>query len=319
MSVENTLTTLTAACGGSKWVSRGNSREDFIKTWGNWGSSSECGRLRAVLLKRPGPEIGEIEDCDAMLMQADLDPCLARAQHRALAHAYEANGVAVHYVEGGRSDKPNAYFCRDLMLMTPEGAIIARPASIVRAGEERYVAEALGRLGVPILMTVHGAGTFEAADASWVNKDLCFIAEGLRTNKEGANQVERMLRDLGTREVVRVQLPYGVMHLDCLINFPDHNLVAIWPRRTPYVIWHMLREYGFSFIEVENDEEAETHQSMNFVALEPGKILMPKGDNHLKARYEKAGVTCIEVEIGELMKGGGGIHCMTAFLRQDEP
>ena len=53
-----------------------------------------------------------------------------------------------------------------------------RPASTVRAGEERYVAAALGALGVPILMSVHGNGTFEGADAMWAAPDLCFVADG---------------------------------------------------------------------------------------------------------------------------------------------
>lgn len=312
-------TRLIAAQGGSKWLPREVSRENFVNTWGDWGSSTECGCLHAVLLKRPGPELALIEDFDAMLIRTE-NPNLERmqAQHDALAQAYEAHNVAVHYVTGSRCDKPNAYFCRDLMLMTPEGAIIARPASQARAGEERYLAEALGYLGVPILMTVHGTGTFEAADVSWVNKDLCFLAEGLRTNKEGADQVEYILRKIGTKNVVRVQLPYGVLHLDCVLNFLDRDLAVIWPHRTPYVVWRTLRDRGFRFIEVENEEKAEAYHSINFVALEPGKILMPSGDRSMKARYEDAGVTCLEVDVSELLKGGGGIHCMTAFLRRDD-
>ena len=160
-------------------------------------------------------------------MRADLLPELARAQHDALSDAYRAHGVAVHYVESTRPDKPNAVFVRDLMLMTPEGAIVTRPASTVRAGEERHVAAALTRLGVPILMTVHGHGTFEGADVAWVDRNLCFLAEGLRTNGEGADQVEQMLREIGVGDVVRVGLPYGAMHLDGLLNILDRDLAVV--------------------------------------------------------------------------------------------
>ncbi len=311
-------TTLTAAYGGYKWLPRVMSRENFVDTWGDWGSSSECGQLHSVLLKRPGLELGLVKDFDAMLMREPVDLALAQAQHDTLAQTYRDHGVSVYYVEGGRIDKPNAYFCRDLVLMTPEGAIVSRPASLARAGEERYLVEALGRLGVPVLMTVHGEATFEAADVSWVNKDLCFLSEGLRTNKAGADQVEHMLLEIGTKNVVRVQLPYGAMHLDCVLNFIDHDLAVIWPNRTPYTVWRTLREQGFTFIEVEDSEDADDSQAINFVALAPGKILMPKGGKRLKARYEEAGVTCIEVDISELIKGGGGIHCMTVFLKRDD-
>lgn len=308
---------LTAAYGGEKWSPRTNDmRADMRLNWGDWGSGSEVGKLRAVLLRRPGAELDDIEDFDAVQMRADLNPDLARAQHDAMADAYEANGVGVYYVENSRNDKPNQMFIRDLMLMTPEGAIITRPASTVRAGEERFVAEALGRNGVPILMSVHGSGTFEGADCLWVNDDLCFLAEGLRTNTEGANQVERMLREIGVREVVRVQLPWGAMHLDGVLAIADTDVAIAWPHRTPFPVIKTLQERGFRIVEVV-EEEAHGLMPMNFVALEPGKLLMPKGGVRSAERYSAAGLDVIEIDISELMKAGGGVHCMTGFLKRD--
>lgn len=315
---------MTAAYGGGKWSPRVVSLRDELAgsaevVWGAWGVSSEYGRLRAVLLRRPGPELDEIVDFDAAQMRADVRADVARAQHDALAAAYRAHGVTVHFVERARPDKPNAMFIRDLMLMTPEGAIVTRPASTVRAGEERYVAEALARLGVPILMTVHGAGTFEGADVAWVDADLCFLAEGLRTNREGADQVERMLREIGVREIVRVDLPYGAMHLDGLLGLLDRDLAVVWPRRTPYAVVRTLRERGFRLLEVEDEREAQERLPMNVVALAPGEVLMPSGGDRLRAAYEAAGVTCHQVEVSELIRAGGGLHCLTGFLKRDEP
>jgi N-dimethylarginine dimethylaminohydrolase len=225
--------------------------------------------------------------------------------------------VTVHLVKGGHEDKPNAMFIRDLMLMTPEGAIVTRPASTIRAGEERYVAEALASLGVPILMSVHGRGAFEGADVSWIDDDLCFLAEGLRTNREGADQVERILREIGVREVVRVGLPWGAMHLDGLLNILDRDLAVIWPRRTPFSVVDTLKQRGFRFIEIQDEHEAQHCLPMNFVALRPGEIVMPAGGDATRTLYEDAGVVCHTVEIDELIKAGGGIHCMTGFLKRD--
>ena len=310
---------VSTAYGGGVWSPRlASMRDDMAEAWGEWGVSSECGRLHAVLLRRPGPELDAIEDFDAVQMRAGLDPDLARRQHDALAAAYRACGVEVHYVERGRIDKPNSMFVRDLMLMTPEGAIVTRPASTVRAGEERLVAEALARAGVPILMTVHGGGTFEGADVAWVDRDLCFLAEGLRTNEEGANQVERMLREIGVRDVVRVGLPYGAMHLDGLLSLVDRDLAVVWPRRTPFKVVQTLRARGFRFIEVEDEAETQTCLPMNGVAVAPGEIVVPAGGTTMLARYAEAGVVCHVVEVGELIKAGGGIHCMTGFLKRDD-
>lgn len=317
-SAATVTTTLSGAYGGEKWSPRTAAlREEMPDVWGDWGSGSECGTLRAVLLRRPGSELDEIEDFDAVQMRTDVDPELARAQHDELVAAYRGHGVDVHLVERRRLDKPNSMFVRDLMLMTPEGAIVARPASTVRAGEERLVSQALGELGVPILMSVHGSGTFEGADVSWYDEDLAFVAEGLRTNEEGADQVERMLREIGVKEVVRVGLPYGGMHLDGLLNFADRDLAVVWPRRTPLKIVETLRRRGVRVLEVIDDQAAHACLPMNFVALAPGEILMPTGGDRMREVYEQAGIRCHVVDVSELIKAGGGIHCMTGFLRRE--
>jgi len=313
-----TVSILSAAYGGELWSPRvAAMTEDMTSTWGDWGVSSEIGKLHAVLLRRPGSELDTVVDFDAMQMRSDLYPERVREQHDGLADAYRAAGVVVHYVERGRIDKPNAMFVRDLMLMTPEGAIVTRPASTVRAGEERLVAETLAQLGVPILMSVHGCGAFEGADVIWVDEELCILAEGLRTNEEGADQVERMLREIGVAEVVRVGLPHGAMHLDGLLAIIDRDLVVVWPRRTPFKAVNALRKRGFRLIEVDDEREAQDCLPMNFVALAPGEILMPAGGSGMRAKYEAAGVCCHVVDIGECIKAGGGIHCMTGFLKRD--
>src|SRR5687768_17524213 len=98
---------LTAAYGGAKWSQRTEPMHaEMADLWGDWGASSECGTLRAVLLHRPGVELDTIDDFDAMQMRSDIVPEIARSQHDALADAYRAHGVAVHYVEQTRSDKP---------------------------------------------------------------------------------------------------------------------------------------------------------------------------------------------------------------------
>jgi N-dimethylarginine dimethylaminohydrolase len=126
-----------------------------------------------------------------------------------------------------------------------------------------------------------------------------------------------MLREIGVSEVVRVGLPHGAMHLDGLLAILDRDLAAIWPRRTPFKVVDVLRRRGFRFIEVEDEDEAQHRLPMNFVALAPGEILMPAGATQMQERYEAFGVTCHTVDIGECIKAGGGIHCMTGFLKRN--
>jgi N-dimethylarginine dimethylaminohydrolase len=309
---------LSAAYGGEKWSPRlASLTEELGTVWGDWGVDSEIGRLRAVLPRRPGPDLDAVTDFDAAQMRSDLCPELARRQHDELADAYRSFGVSVHYVERGHPGKPNSMFVRDLLLMMPAGAIVACTASTERAGEERLVTEALEQVGVPILITVHGSGTFEGADVTWIGRELCFLAEGQRTNEEGANQVERMLSEIGVCSVVRVGLPHGAMHLDGVLAIVDRDVAAIWPRRTPCKEVDVLRKRGFRFVEIADEREGQDALPMNFVAVAPGEIIMPAGGARMRERYEAAGVRVHTVEIGECIKAGGGIHCMTGILKRD--
>ncbi|MDH5664251.1 MAG: amidinotransferase, partial [Candidatus Bathyarchaeota archaeon] len=94
--------------------------------------------LRAVLLHLPGKEVEGLENPDEAQMLSPIETDLIRRQHDALAQAYRHAEVQAHYVNPAITPPPNIMFVRDLFFMTPEGAILARPASTVRAGEERH-------------------------------------------------------------------------------------------------------------------------------------------------------------------------------------
>jgi N-dimethylarginine dimethylaminohydrolase len=307
-----------AAHGGDGWAAReGTLLDELGSVWADCGVRSECGTLRAVLMRRPGPEIECVTDPRAALWFDVLDPLFARAQHDALAEVYREHGVAVHYVEEVPLDKPNAYFCRDLFAMTPTGAIVGRTASRSRAGEERYGAAALARIGVPIVHTVHGGGTFEGADVVVVSEDLVFVGQGMRTNRVGAEQVAETFRAVGVARVEIVQIPYGCGHIDGTVNIVDRDLAVVFPTQLSYVVYETLKCHGFRILDLPDAAEAQLGMALNMVPLAPGVVVMPAGNPITRAALERAGVECIEVEVGELMKGAGAVHCMTGVVTRD--
>jgi N-dimethylarginine dimethylaminohydrolase len=279
---------------------------------------SEWSPLKAVLLHRPGPELEEAREPDRLQMLEVLDADRAGHQHDALAQAYREVGVAVHCLglEPQGTPPPNLMFVADLMFMTPEGAIIGRPASTVRAGEERFVARRLADLGVPILRTVRGTGLFEGADAAWIDPRTVLLATGLRTNAEGAAQVTSLLREMGV-QVVPVGLPYGAMHLMGQLRFADRDLALAWPGRVPFGAVEALRARGYTVLFLPDEGEAERRMALNFVTLGPRQILMAAGNPITQAFYEDAGITCLTVEVDELIKAAGGIGCMTGILERE--
>jgi arginine deiminase len=306
-----------AAYGGEGWSPRTESlREEIGRTWGPCGVDSEWAPLKSVLLHRPGRELEGLAEPNAVQMLAPLDTSRVVEQHDALAEAYRDAGVTVHYVEPDLSPSPNQMFVADLMFMTPEGAIVGRPASTVRAGEERWVAQRLSSLGIPILRSVRGQGTFEGADAAWIGPRRVLLSTGLRTNAEGANQVASVLEEMSV-EVLRVGLPYGAMHLMGQVRLADRDLAIAWPGRVPYAAVGALREHGFTVLFLPDLEEAVKGFALNFVTLSPRQILLPAGNVVTQAFYEQAGIACLTVEIDELLKAAGGMGCLTGVLERE--
>jgi N-dimethylarginine dimethylaminohydrolase len=255
------------------------------------------------------------EDPEASLLLASPDPGLAQLQHDGLAQAYRSLGVEVHYVEPPVTPPPNQLFVADLFAMTPEGAILARPASTVRAGEERWAAAALAALGVPILRSIRGKGVFEGADLMWIHPGTALLAQGLRTNREGADQVRGILEEMGIR-VVQTRLPEGTMHLMGQLRIVDRDLAVAWEGRLPEEAVQALEDEGVRVAFIPNPEEATRGFALNFVVLGPRRILMPDGNPQTLAFYEQLGIECWRVEVGEIGKAAGSIGCLTGILRR---
>ncbi len=306
----------TAAYGGDNWSPRTNSHGDEIgRLWEGFAVNSEWRRLQAVLLHPPGPELTAHPDPESIQMLDLPDWQRARQQHNDLAQAYRSHHVAVHYVQPDGTPSPNQIFCADLFFMTPEGAILARPASTVRAGEERWVARRLADLGIPILLTLRGTAVFEGADAHWLDEDTVLIARGLRTNDEAIAQIGNLLAEMGVT-LITVDLPVGTMHLMGILRFLDRDLALAWPYRLGWRAVNALRERGFQVLFLPEETEASRGGALNFVTLGPREVLMAAGNPVTQGFLESYGVTCHTLEVDELLKAAGGIGCLTGVLQR---
>ena len=314
--------TVEKACNdyGEKWFTDTSSfEENLVHVWGRkWSVSSEVGRLRAVLLRRPGREIERVTDPADCRWKALMDVEKARDQHDAMAQIYRDHGVEVFYVEDQREDRPNALFMRDNVLGTPEGAILCRQSTPFRRGEERAVAAALGKIGCPIVRTISGTGVFEGACGMWIDRETILLGTGVRANAEGVRQVEEVLRPMGVKNFIHYQISWGHAHLDGMMTPVDRKKILIFPWQSPYDVVKPLMDRGFEIIEAPSIEEVKTGSAINMVALEPGVMLMSAGNPETTKVLERHGVEVIHIDISELRKGFGALHCMTAFLAREE-
>ena len=246
----------SAAYGGDNWSPRVSSHQDEIgKVWESCGINSEWEALKQVLLHKPGLEFSKLTNPDRFQMLSNLDQKTVCKQHDDLANKFKELGVRVQYVDPDETPSPNLIFCADLFFMTPEGAILSRPASTVRAGEERWVARRLANLGIPILRSLRGNATFEGADALWIDLDTVIIGIGLRTNQEGINQTTRGLNEMGV-EVISIDLPVGSMHLMGILRIVDKDLALTWPYRIAWKAQDALKARGYKVLYIPDEKEA---------------------------------------------------------------
>jgi len=305
------------AIPGERWFPKETCfEEDLPLYWGDWGVSSEVADLKAVLMRRPGKEVEKFVASEVRFSDEPIDVELMRRQHDHVADIYRHHGVQVYYVEEQREDRPNAVFCRDLMLMTPEGAIISRPGMATRRGEERYVAKALADIGVPIIRTICGNGMFEGANAMWVDRYTVILSTGVRCNRAGYDQACYELKRMGVTEILHMQQPYSNIHIDGLMNAASEDIVMIHASQVPYDVVNALKKKGYKILEAPSQTEVREGFGCNFVALRPGLVVMPDGNPRCQELLEKNGVKIITVDLSEIMKGKGALHCITAFLKR---
>jgi len=278
------------------------------------GVRDEVSPLVSVLLHRPGEELAASAAPAAVCMIEPLDIAIARQQHDALAQAYQEAGVRVEYLQPPAPPPPNTMYLADLFFMTPEGAILARPAMPVRRGEECLAAAGLEALGVPLLGAVEGDGTFEGADALWIAADRVLLGRGKRTNPAGVAQVGKILGGIGV-DVAVVDLSAEVMHLMGVLRFLDADLAVGWPGRLPERAAAVLEQSGYRIL-FPSDGEELSRMAINLVTLGPRRIIMPAGCPETRGLFEEAGVTCTTVDVDELAKGAGGIGCLTGVLHR---
>jgi N-dimethylarginine dimethylaminohydrolase len=206
--------------------------------WGRrWGVFNDVGRLRTVLVHRPGDELRTVDpsmrhpDAPALVhpeakwyFWGEDAPDIEQMQreHDALTAALVANDIEIVTLDEPRPDDINAMFTRDMLIAVPGGAIIGRMGPLMRRGQELNVLRTLARIGMPVLATVHGTGTFEGGGFAMLDETHAVCAIGHRGNEEGARQVEQVLNTLGI-ELLRVHCRGWSCHIDGELVIHPHD------------------------------------------------------------------------------------------------
>ncbi|MCK9594361.1 MAG: arginine deiminase family protein [Candidatus Omnitrophica bacterium] len=290
---------------------------------GNNFPDSEYKRLRRVLLYQPGPEIANITDPESVLHLRRIDYPGIKKEYRKIQECFRRLSIKVFMLKP--RDNPdragqnlfNLIYTRDLFFMSPKGAIIAKMASSVRSKEPGQVRKLLKGSGIPVIGAVKGQGTFEAADALWLNNKLVVVGVGRRTNAAGFKQVKKTLAGQGIR-CISVPAPKITLHLLGSLQLIDSDL-ALVRADYPYMdLFDLLRNNKIKIIKVPANAEVKEKQAMNIVCVAPRKIIMPADCPRTREFYRKRKIKiAAELKLAELANGAGGLACATAVISRD--
>lgn len=304
--------------------------ERQARIWGRtWGCDNDVGKLRAVLMHRPGgefdvidrarkiPETGTYGDLETgWYWQSDHIPDLAelQAQHDGLADLLRAEGVEILYLDGVSDGRFKSVYTRDSCIAVKGGGIVTRLAPRMRHGEELPVTRALAQAGMPILRTLHGTAMAEGGSFAWLNAETAVIGRGIRINDDGIRQIEEVLRYQGVELIVVDLFGYDI-HIDGHFLMVDRDIALIWANGLPFTFLERLKSLGIRTVEMSANDNPWI---VNGLAIAPGRVVMPRGiSNETRDKLESLGVTLIEIDYDKVQLNGGGIHCSTSPLIRD--
>lgn len=278
-----------------------------------FGCQSMVAPLRTVLVRRPDASF-VVSDTKKWGYTSAPDLERARAEHALLVALIRASGAEVRFHNVPQPGRADAIFVHDPAIVTSQGAIILRMGKELRRGEETSMAAALEKLSVPILATLQAPATAEGGDLLWVRPDWIAVGQGFRTNPEGLSQLAEVLEEVGVR-TEPVPLPYfrgpdACLHLMSLISLVDEDLAVVYPPLLPVPFWRSLKDAGFDFIEVP-DEEFE-RMAPNVLAVAPRDCIMLEGNPVTQQRLEESGCRVRTYRGNEIsLKAEGGATCLT--------
>lgn len=304
--------------------------EDLLTRWWGrpWGCRNDVGKLRLVLMHRPGPEVEIVDTSKRLEMGAfgnvqegwywrgaeGPDLSGMQCQHDAYAAALESEGVEIVRLDSAGPDRMKSCYTRDAVIGVGGGVIITRLGPRIRRGEEAQASRTVARLGCPILRTLSGTAVAEGGSFAWLDEKTAVFALSSRGNEEGARQIEEVLRSQGV-ELIRIDLTGYRLHIDGVFLMIAPDLALVNPAQLPHSFLARLKALGIETIEVHHEDNPWI---INGLAVAPRRVIITEGaSNYTLDRLAARGVEVIPLPYDLMCSGGGGPHCSTAPLIRD--
>lgn len=305
----------------------------FEEVWGNdFGVDNSVGKIKKILVHRPGVELEQLAngkyegEAGARILTDSKgrirnyfkgtnlpDIGKMQYQHDCMTQHLKENGVEVLELEDPSGYWTNLTFARDVAMIVNKGAILTRFAMYFHQGDTVLTQKFLADQGIPLLGAIQGNGTIEGGSFSMLDPKTAIIGRSVRINNEGIEQLRTILSYQGI-ELIVVDMPASYIHLDEAFLPVDKNKILVSTFILPHWFLKFLQEKGYQLIETDRDDPMLTN---NCLAIEPGKVLFQETGIKTRINMEKAGIEILPVDLSEINKIGGGIHCATLPLLRE--
>ena len=250
--------------------------------------------IKNAIVRRPGHSL--VNGITSAPELGKPDYGLAIKQHDAYIEALKSCGVGVTVLKADERF-PDSCFVEDVAVCTRKFAVITNPGASSRKGEEIEIIEVIKKYYNDIEY-IKKPGTLEGGDVMMV-KDHFYIGLSKRTNREGAEQLIKVLGKYGmSGSIVEIS---EMLHLKSGLAYLEDNVLL--------VTGEFINNLEFKkFNKIMIDEE-ETY-SANCIRVND-YVLVPAGYPKTKEKIEAAGFKVIVVDTSEYRKVNGGLSCLS--------
>lgn len=277
--------------------------------------SSATGVLKKVLLSRPDylalVPIDKIS-CDWLDKGITIDRDKALREHDQLIKIYKSNNIEVEILrplEGLSS----MVFARDFGFNLKEGFVLGRFKERIRQPESEKYAEKLQSMGVPMIARCD-EGVVEGGDFWQLDEKTLAIGKLKRSDTKGINNIRKQLAPFGY-EIIEVESKPEYLHLDMIFNIVGEKLAVAYWEGLPKHFQNYLLDNKFDIIRIE--EQGVFKHFCNLQALGKKRVISLKANTEVNSKLREKGYEVFELDSTEILKTGGGPHCMTFPVSRD--
>ncbi len=271
--------------------------------------NSATGVLKKVLLSRPDylalAPINKIA-CDWLEKGITIDRNKALLEHDQLIEIYKNNGIEVEIVKPIK-ELTSMVFARDFGFNLKEGFVLGKFKENIRKNESEKYADKLKKTGVPMIARCN-EGVVEGGDFWQLDEKTLAIGKLQRSNKEGINNIRKQLAQFGY-EIIEVESNPMYLHLDMIFNIVGEKTAVSYWEGLPEHFKDYLTYHGFDIIKIK--EEDVFKHFCNLQALGNKRVISLKSNTSVNHQLKEKGFEVFELNSTEILKTGGGPHCMT--------